>query len=153
MTKLEMTFLNKSVGEKVGSGCVEQAAAGAASCTGAASPLPLGGQEGWGGEVSRCRLQFPHISKSQPCASRSRLQLKCQSKVCARLTAQQSPEGCDCLLEPWMLAEVRDDAEVQGAYLHALRFFGSVGNTSLDSLPLSHNRAQGENLEAAGWNL
>lgn len=108
------------------------------------------GEEGWGGEGSRCRLQFPHISKLQSCASRSQLHLERQSKACARLTAQQSPKGCDCLLEPWTLAEVRDDAEVQRAYLHAPRFFGSIGNASLDSLPSSHNWVRGENLEATG---
>lgn len=47
VTKLEMTFLNRSVGEKVGPGRAERAAAGAASCMGTAPPR--GGQEGRGG--------------------------------------------------------------------------------------------------------
>jgi len=46
----------------------------------------------------------------------------------------------------------QDDAGVERARVHAPRFFGAVGNASLDSLPLSHSRVRGENLEAAGWN-
>lgn len=55
MTKLEMTFLTKSMGEKVSSRRAEQAAVGAASCTGTGSPPPRRG----GGGLGRRGEQMP----------------------------------------------------------------------------------------------
>lgn len=83
-------------------------------------------QEGQGGTGSSCCLQFPHISRSEPCTHRAER---------VEPTAW-GPRGAT-------LAEVRDSAEAQRADWHAPRFFGSVGNASLDSLPSGHNQTEG----------
>lgn len=137
VTKLEMTFSTRGEGRRLRQ---EQRPAPAPH------PHGRGGAGGAARRGEQMHLQFPHISKSQPCASRSQRHLEHQSKACRRLRAQHSPGATAA-------GEVRDGADVQRARSHAPRFFGSVGNASLDSLPSSHNRVRGENLEAAGWNL
>lgn len=92
-------------------------------CRERSAPVGTGGQ---GGTGSSCCLQFPHISRSEACAHR----------VERVGPTAWGPRGVT-------LAEVRDGAEAQRADWHDPRFFGSVGNASLDSLPSGHNQIEG----------